>query len=200
MHGTTLMLTGGIIAVGGFTLVWLIDGASRPGYRPSYHPISALSLGPRGWVQVTSSLVTGALLVIFAIGAHAAGAGLTVSILLGVAGLGLTGAGVFPMDPMRGYPPGAIDGDPPEQSVRHRLHDLASIAVFLAVPAAATVSGITGAGAWRWYSLVSAAAGLLLLGWFITAYGKDTTRAGLIQRVMVTSNWTWVALLGLRLL
>ena len=48
---TLLLLTGG--ALGGllFTAVYLVEGATRPGYDALVLPISALSLGPGGWVQ-----------------------------------------------------------------------------------------------------------------------------------------------------
>jgi hypothetical membrane protein len=200
MDVTTLLLASGIVAVAAFTIVFLLEGALRDGYRPTYHPISALSLGPRGWVQASSFVVTGVLMAAFAVGLHMAGAGIVVAILVGVVSLGLIGAGIFPMDAMRGYPPGAIAGDPPAYSARHQWHDRASIAVFLAVPAAAIVSGLSGAGWWRWYSLATAVAGLGLLAWFSSAYERDTPRAGVVQRSMVLVNWTWVATLGLRLL
>jgi hypothetical membrane protein len=198
LDAATALLASGIAGVVLFTLVWLVEGLVRAGYRPMYHPISALSLGPRGWIQVTNFIVTGVLLLGFAIGLHAAGAAAPVAILFGVVGSGLIGSGVFSMDAMRGYPPGAIEGDPPEYSVRHRRHDRSSIVVFLAVPAAAIVSGIAGSGAWRWYSFATAVVGLGLLAWFSIAYERDTPRAGSIQRSLVIGNWTWIALLGLR--
>jgi hypothetical protein len=199
MDTTTAMLAGGVFAVVSFTVVWLVEGVRRPGYRPTYHPISALSLGPGGWIQVASFVLAGTLLVVFAVGVRAATAGVVVPILLGVAGLGLVGAGGFPMDAMRGYPPGSLDGDPPEHSTAHRLHDQASIAVFLAIPAAAIVTAVTDSGAWSWYSLTTGLVSLGVLVGFATAYERDTPRAGLLQRTMVLVNWTWVALLGLRL-
>jgi hypothetical membrane protein len=200
MDVTTLLLASGIVAVAGFTIVFLIEGALRAGYRPTYHPISALSLGPRGWLQASSFVVTGALMAAFAVGLQRAGAGAVVAILMGVVSLGLIGAGILPMDAMRGYPPGAIAGDPAAYSARHQWHDRASIAVFLAVPGAAIVSGFAGAGWWRWYSLATAVAAIGLLAWFSSAYERDTPRAGVVQRSMVIVNWTWVAALGLRFL
>jgi hypothetical protein len=195
---TPIMLASGAIAAVLFTLVWLVEGARRPDYRPTYHPISALSLGPHGWVQVASFVVAGTLLGVFAVGVRVAVDGVAVPILLGVAGLGLIGAGAFSMDAVRGYPPGAIEGDPPAHSAQHRRHDQASVAVFLAIPAAAFVSGATSSGAWSWYSLVTGIGTLGLLAWFAAAYERDAPRAGLLQRAMFTTIWAWVAVLSLR--
>lgn len=197
---TTPLLIGGIAASVAFNLVWLGAGARRDGYRPRYHPISALSLGPGGWVQATSFVAAGVLLLGFAVGAHAAGSGAPVAVLLAVAGVGLVGAGVLPMDPMRGYPPGAIEGDPDGYSRRHRWHDNASITVFLAIPLAAIVSGVQVGGWWRWYSVATAIVTLGLLAGFAVAYARDTLRSGLIQRSFVLLLWTWIASLALRLL
>lgn len=200
MDTPTPLLVGGIVAAVTFNLVWLIAGARRDDYRPVYHPISALSLGPGGWVQATSFVAAGLLLIGLAVGVHAAGSGLTVAVLIAVAGVGLVGAGVLPMDPMRGYPPGAIEGDPDGYSWRHRWHDYASITVFLAIPAAAIVSGVQMGGWWRWYSIAMAIVTLGLFGWFAVAYERDTPRSGLIQRSFVLVFWTWIASLAIRLM
>lgn len=200
MDTTTPLLVGGVVAAVAFNLVWLIAGARRDGYRPVYHPISALSLGPGGRVQATSFVVAGALLIGFAVGVHAGGSGSAVALLVAVAGVGLVGAGVLPMDPGRGYPPGAIEGDPDGSSWRHRWHDNASILVFLAIPAAAIVSGVTVGGWWRWYSIALAIVTLVLFGGFAVAYERDTPRSGLLQRSFVLVIWTWIASLAIRLL
>jgi hypothetical protein len=199
MDRTVLLVAAGPGAAALFTLVWVVEGARRADYRPSYHPISALSLGPGGWLQATSFIVAGTLLVAFAGGVRIVEHAVVVPVLVAIAGLGLIGAGALPMDPMRGYPPGAIDGDPEEHSWRHRWHDRASVAVFLAIPAAAVVSAVAGDGWWRWYSAATAVAGIVLLGWFGVAYERDTPRSGWIQRGLVLVIWAWVAVLGLRL-
>lgn len=196
-----------VAGVGGgvlFTLVWAIEGARRPGFRPAYHPISALSLGPAGWVQAASFTIAGCCLVVVGVGGWAGGggvvggAGLLVPGLVAIAGLGLVGAGVFPMDPMRGYPAGAPAGDPPAFSRAHQRHDQASVLFLAGVPVAAAASGVTGRGVWSVASLGVAVAGLVLLVRFGAAYERDAPRSGVTQRVLVTVLWAWVAALGLR--
>ncbi len=48
-----------------FNATFLIDGAFRPGYGTLRQPMSALSLGHGGWVQVTNFIVFGALTCLF---------------------------------------------------------------------------------------------------------------------------------------
>lgn len=189
-----------MVAVVLFTLVWLVEGRLRLDYRPVHDPISALALGPRGWVQVANFVATGVLFVAFAVGVGLATGGVALPALLGLVGVGLVGAGLWSMDPMRGYPPGTPPGDPDELSTQHRLHDAASGLVFVAVPAAAVVSGLGSTGAWRWTSWGFAVAGLAMLVAFSVVWARQAPGAGLVQRVMVLVNWTWVGLLGLRLL
>jgi hypothetical membrane protein len=49
-------------------VVFLILGATRPYYSAWQIPISSLSLGEGGWMQITNFIVCGALLLGFAIG------------------------------------------------------------------------------------------------------------------------------------
>ena len=50
-----LLLAAGTAGGLAFTGVYLAEGATRAGYDPLAQPISALSLGPGGWVQQLNS-------------------------------------------------------------------------------------------------------------------------------------------------
>lgn len=54
-----------------FVAVFTIEGWLRPGYDAKARFISELSLGPRGWIQITSFIVFGVLFLIFARGVAA---------------------------------------------------------------------------------------------------------------------------------
>ena len=119
---------------------------------------------------------------------------LPLGIALTVFGLGLIGSGAFPMDAMRGYPPGTPDGDPGQFSARHRWHDNLGAAVFLALPAAAGSGAVVLPGtAWRVISAVTAVG--LLTGFFAfgTAWENHSPRTGLIQRAIIIPGWAWTA-------
>jgi hypothetical membrane protein len=201
-----LLACGGVGAVL-FVVVFLIDGATRPGYDPAYHPVSALSLGERGWLQITNFVVSGLLMVAFAVGLRRAlvrgPAAVWGPVLLSAFGFGLIGSGVFVMDPMRGYPPGtATDG--PTGSWHHAVHDNLGLLVFVSLPVACFVLARRFAvrpvrAMWLTYSLVTGVLGLVLLVVFGIAWETDHRSAGLIQRVLIAVDWAWVAMLSIRL-
>ena len=196
----TLMLTCGVVGAVLFVVTFLIDGATRPGYRPLYHPVSALALGSRGWVQTSNFVVTGVLMIAAAAGTREA---LDVTIgpsLLALFGVGLVVSGVFTMDPMRGYPPGTAPGTPAILSRRHKVHDAFGFVVFSSLGAAEIAFGLALEGGWRIYSFATAALLVVLMIVFGVAWERDRPRMGLLQRLMVLVGWTWVTLLFLSLL
>jgi hypothetical protein len=58
----------GILAPIIFVSVFTVEGALRNGYDPMRMYISALSLGNRGWIQISNFIVLGLLLFIFTLG------------------------------------------------------------------------------------------------------------------------------------
>ena len=51
-----------------FTVTYVLEGITRPGYDAGTQPISALSLGPGGWVQRVNFVVFGTLTLLSAVG------------------------------------------------------------------------------------------------------------------------------------
>ncbi len=191
-------MTGWTGAIGAvlFVLVFLADGWTRPGYSPVRHPVSALALGPRGWVQTSNFIVCGAAINVGGWGVIASGPSVLLGSAVVVFGLGLVASGIFPMDPMRGYPPGTPEGDPARYSLRHTLHDHAGMVVFLSLPAIAAIAAFTLPGGVERTIAALAAVGLLL-GFFAfgAAWENHSPRAGLVQRAVIIPGWTGVAAL-----
>lgn len=203
-----LFLLGG--AVGGplFVIIFLIEGFTRPGYNPLRLPISSLSIGDSGWIQVANFLVTGFLFFLFAIAfwnrfRHRYG--FWPPLLIGVAALGLFSAGIFSSDPLFGYP----EGNPftTKQHTTHgHLHNIVSFFVFLCLPAACLVMrkrfNVLQQPGWARYSHVSAVgmfAMFVLAGvGFEQLWGLEKI-AGVFQRLSVIIGWGWLAALSLRL-
>lgn len=187
------LLLAGIVGPLLFVVTFLVDGLTRSGYRPAYHVVSALALGPRGWIQTSNFVVCGLLITVSAVGIQEATTSVWLSGAIAVFGLALFASGVFPMDPMRGYPPGAPI-EPPESTRAHKLHDLAGIIVFATLPIAAGVAAFTlESSPWAIYSGLTAlatAAALFVFGW---AMENDHPRAGLIQRITIIVGWLWLA-------
>lgn len=177
-----------------FVLVFLLDGWTRPGYSSVRHPVSALALGTRGWIQTTSFLVCGAAITVGGVGMSIMGDGILLGLAVTIFGLALVASGVFPMDPMRSYPPGTPEGDPDEFTLQHHLHDYAGVVVFAGIPAAAFIAAFVLPGA-LWTILSGAVGVALTIGFFAfgTAWENDSSRAGLVQKSVIALGWCWLA-------
>lgn len=132
-----------------------------------------------------------------AAGAVVAG-GILDSILLGAAvcvfGVALIFSGIFPMDPMRAYPPGTPDETPSVTSRVNAAHDSAGVVVFAVIPVAALIAVfVPAAGGLRWYSLAVAVATLVGFFAFAAAWEKDRPYAGSVQRLTIATGWSWVS-------
>ncbi|MDP8978278.1 MAG: hypothetical protein M3N17_06835, partial [Actinomycetota bacterium] len=54
-------------------------------------------------------------------------------------------------------------------------------------------------GAWRVYTLFTAAAGVGLTVWTAVAFLKDAANLGLVQRGLLAVYFSWIVALGIRL-
>lgn len=126
-RGTTraLLVCGGV-AGPLFVVVAGVQAVSRSGFDLRRHPLSLLSLGDLGWVQVANFIVAGLLTLAFAVGMrqalHPGRAGTWGPLLVGVFAVGLLIGGIFVTDPALGFPPDAA-GDP-ERSWHSIVHDI----------------------------------------------------------------------------
>lgn len=191
----TLLLWTGTAGAAGFLAVVLLEGWARPGYSPVRHPVSALSLGARGVVQRVNFAVAGAAITAGALGVIGQGTGQTLALGLLVAVFGLALAlSAVPMDPGRGYPPGAPSGDPEPPSRAHRIHDLAGAGVFFSLPIVAVVAVFVLPPWWMRLGSAAMAAWLFAaLGLFSRAWEDRSPRAGLAQRAFIVPGWVWLA-------
>jgi hypothetical membrane protein len=201
---TKTLLACGVIAGSLFVLVFLVEGASRANYDPLRHPVSSLALGDSGWVQVTNFVVAGLLMLAFAVGLRRAfrpPEGSTWGpLLVGVWAIGLIGAGIFPTDPVSGYPPGTPN-QLPGYSWHGALHDLFSIPGFVALAVACFVFGRRfAARGERGWAVYSALTGLVFTVAFVLAsagFGQAAglvDLAGLFQRVTAAVGFGWLTL------
>jgi hypothetical membrane protein len=205
-----LLLICGVIGPAFFIVAFLIEGATRSGYNALRQPVSSLSIGDSGWTQAANFVVTGSLLLAFAIGLRIALRTSTGRVwgplLIGLAAIGLIGAGFFTTDPLNGYPPGT-PLMPLVRSQHGRLHDLFGVPVFLGLPIACFVFtrrfARLGQPGWAAYSVIS---GLFMLITFVLAgMGFSQTPgfadfAGAFQRLSIGSGWIWIMLLAVHLL
>lgn len=131
---TTRLLACGIVAGPLFIAVGLVQAFTREGFDLSHHPLSLLSLGDLGWIQIANFVVTGLLFVACAAGMRRVlrpGRGGTWGpLLVGAVGVGLILAGVFVTDAGAGYPPGAPAGAPEQISWHGILHEVGFTVAF----------------------------------------------------------------------
>jgi hypothetical protein len=170
---TARLLACGIIAGPLFLAVWLIQALTREGFDLRRHPLSLLSLGDLGWIQIANFVVTGALYVACARGMWRAlrpGRGGTWGpVLVGGLGVGLIVAGIFVSDAGAGFPPGAPDGAPQRISWHGVLHEVGFGVASLSWTAACFVFARRFAALkqWGWVRacIATALAALALAAW-----------------------------------
>ena len=207
---TKTLLWCGAIACPLFIIAVLIEGATRSDYNSFLFPLSSLSIGDFGWIQISNFIVTGILILVFSIGLrqvfNSATAKFRGSLLIGLVGIGLIGAGVFVTDPIFGYP----TNEPlvlRQFTLQGHLHDAFSMLVFVCLPWACFVFRkrflATGEHGWATYSGFTGFA--MIATFIITSMGFKQLSgfvdfAGVFQRLCVAIGWTWITLLSLHLL
>jgi hypothetical protein len=150
---TRALLAGGVAAGPLFIVVGLLQMLSRDGFDPIRHPLSLLSLGELGWIQIANFVVAGLLIANFVVAGllfvasavgmrrvlHPGRGGTWGPLLIGVYGAGLIMGGVFVADPALGFPPGTPEGIPDQFSWHGAVHAVAPVLASLALVAACVV-------------------------------------------------------------
>ncbi|MEV6954810.1 DUF998 domain-containing protein [Streptomyces sp. NPDC051183] len=194
---TRALLTCAVVASPLWASVSLIQAATREGFDITRHPLSALSNGSLGWLQIANFLIAGALLAIGATGLRRALRGAPGSTwaprLVRIGGIGMVAAGLFVMDPADGFPAGTPYGQPATLSWHSYAHFAAGSVTFTSLIAACYVLGrhFSRTGN-RGHAIASRVAGTALLlgnGWAMTG-GKAGT---LTLAVGAVTAMLWVA-------
>jgi Protein of unknown function (DUF998) len=176
-----LLLAAGTAGGLAFSGVYLAYGATRAGYAALAQPVSALSLGPGGWVQQLNFIVFGVLVCASAAGWRAAlapGRGVVAfPVLRVIAGAGLVMDGLFAQDPSGGYPPGARAG---AVTVHGQVHALFAVITITALAGGCFVLAARFAAepGWRRWAVFAMAAGVATIV-FIAVFGAAGGHGGL---------------------
>ncbi|MPY77717.1 MAG: DUF998 domain-containing protein [Actinophytocola sp.] len=194
---TRSLLGWGVVAGVWYLTVGIILGLTRDGFAFSKHPLSVLMLGDYGWLQQTNIILAGVMVIAAAVGflramrpARWAGG------LIAGFGVCLIASGVFPPDPMAGFPAGASEG---QASVSGLLHLAFGAVGFLLLAAAAFVVA-------RWYAARADAsvarnsriAGAVIALAFVAGAALSASAAGvLILWIAVVAAWAWLAALSI---
>ena len=201
------LLYAGIVGPLFFIVVFLLEGATRPGYSAWRHYVSQLATGDGGWMQTVNFLVCGTLVLVFAVALRQTIGGTRGSIggpvLLGLFAAALLVAGIFTTDPALGYPGGAAQ----VHTAHGMIHGFAGLFAFTLLPAAAFVmaSHFAAVGERRWL-IYSIAVGAVILVMFIASTTVSAMDAagtwhnaptGFLQRIAIITGWTWIAMVAL---
>jgi hypothetical protein len=199
---TRRLLLCGAVAGPLFILTVLIQDYTRPGFNPRLQPLSLLSLGEWGWVQIVNFVLAGVLNLLYAWGLwrrlHARRRGTWGPLLIGAYGLGLVAVGVFTNDPADGFPLGAPT--PTHPTWHGILHGLGGLFVFVILTAALAVFAryfLARRERWWGFYCVASAAALLVL--FFGGINSPELMARTL-RLATLIGWMASSLIAVRLL
>ena len=197
-----LLLICGAIAGPLFIFIVLIQDYTRPGFDPRLDPLSLLSLGDWGWVQIANFALAGALNLLYAVGLwrrlYRGRAGIWGPILIGAYGLGLIVVSIFRTDPANGFPPGVLASAGP--SWHGAIHALGGLFVFLTLAAALAVfARLFLARKERWWAFYCLASAVLLLLIFFTGFSNAAFMARTL-RLATLIGWMGASVVAMKLL
>ncbi|SEG73607.1 Protein of unknown function [Thermomonospora echinospora] len=196
------LLTCAVVAAPLWTVVSLAQAATREGFDLTRHPLSMLSNGSLGWLQIANFIVAGVLMIAGAAGLrralHGTPGGTWAPRLVRVTGLGMIAAGVLVMDPGDGFPAGTPYGAPQTLSWHAFGHLAAGSISFTALIVACYILGRHfGRAGDRGHALASRLAGTALLignAWAMTG----GTAGSLTLAVGTITAMTWISWVAAR--
>ena len=176
-----LLACGVLIAPLFFTTVF-VQAFTREGFDIRRAPLSLLSLGELGWIQIADFIGCGVLALACAAGLakvlRGRAGGVWGPRLVASYGVGLIVAGIFHPDPGYGFPPhvNAPTGMLPTMSTHAAMHTMGFLIVVAALIGACFVFAGAfrnlGANRWRLYSIATGTAAPILL---VIGIATDTT-------------------------
>ncbi|MFD1494060.1 MULTISPECIES: DUF998 domain-containing protein [Microbacterium] len=143
-RSTRPLLLAGAFAGPLFYLSAIVQMLMRPGFDIRIHPLSQLSTGDLGWIQILTFVLAGLGLICLSIGHRRVVTGglgrAAVPVLVAISGAGFIAAGVFPQDPANGFPLGVAEGPAAEATWHALIHMVAAIVAFTALAVAAIIA------------------------------------------------------------
>jgi hypothetical protein len=200
-HVTRSLLGWGAVAGPFYVVTSVVQGLTREGFDFTRHQWSLLENGDLGWLQVANFVLTGIMLVAFAVGLRRALAGGPAARwaprLVAVFGACLVAAGIFRADPALGFPAGTPDGVG-TVTTHGILHFAAAGVGFSAIAAACFVIArrLTSDGE-RGLAVFSRVTGVVFLGGFLcVASGAGSVAANLLFTAAVVLVFAWIAVIA----
>jgi hypothetical protein len=139
---TKSLLGWGVVAGPFYVVVGLAQALLVPGFDLSRHALSLLLLGPLGWIQWLNLVLSGLMVLAAAVGFARLlprRRNVWAAVFLGLYGISLVAAAIFPPDPMGGFPVGGTDAT--TASTSGLLHLAAGAIGFVSLAVAAVIVG-----------------------------------------------------------
>jgi hypothetical protein len=167
---------------------------TRPGFDLQRHAVSNLSLGDGGWAMVAAFIMSGVLTMLCALGlSHVLKEGRghrALPILVGLYGIGLLVAGLFPPPACCGFPEGTPHDLQPVMTPSAIAHGIGFMVAFGSLIIACFVAAfrLTGTS-----SLISLLAGILMP--LLVALGMTNAIApGVAFFIAAIIGWVWLTI------
>ncbi|WP_066370999.1 DUF998 domain-containing protein [Herbidospora mongoliensis] len=194
------LLLAGALAGPVFLASAAVQMLTREGFVITRHPISQLSTGDLGWIQIATFVLAG-------LGALALAGGVrrdvtegigrrALPVLVGIFGAGMIAAGVFVMDPENGFPIGTPDGPVAEMSWHGITHSAAAAVSFTALAIAAIVLAVRCARRRAVPAAIGSGVAALVL---LLPMSPDHMSIQIAVNGVVAFTWTTVLALSLML-
>jgi hypothetical membrane protein len=201
---TRSLLGYGVLAGPFYVTVSLVQALTREGFDFTRHSWSILSNGSLGWIQITNFVLTGLMVVAFAVGLGRAlrpGRGAVwAPRLVGAYGLSLVAAGAFRADPALGFPVGT-PADARDVSWHGLVHLAVGAVGFLCLVAACLILARRfSADGQRGWALFTRIVGIAFLGAFVgIASGAGSVATTLVFVAAVILVWGWMSAVSVHL-
>ena len=193
------LLTAGQLAGILFCGVAIYGILTRPAFDLQRHAASNLSLGEGGWTMVAAFIVSGVLTLLCAVGlSHILKEGRgrrALPILIGLYGLGLVIAGIFPAPACCGFPAGTPENQLPVMTPTAIIHSIGFMVAFSSLIIACFVAALLLSGSAALPSLAAGISMSLLVG-----LGMSNVMApGVAFFIAAIVGWAWLAIVVMQL-
>ena len=190
---TRSLLGYGVIAGPIYVITSVVQALVHDGFDLSRHAWSQLAAGPQGWIQMANLILTGAMVVAFAVGLGRFGPSRWAPRLIATFGLGMVAAGLLVADPGLGYPVGvATPATPTWHGIGHFLSSgIGFAALIIAAFVLARSFARSGARRLAWWSRIT---GIGFTVAFVGVSSGATGPAVILPFVAaVVAVWVWLA-------
>lgn len=190
---TRSLLGYGVLAGPVYVATSLAQALAHDGFDLTRHAWSQLAAGPQGWIQMANLVVTGAMVVAFAIGLHRSGPSRWAPRLVATYGIGLIAAGLLVADPAAGYPVGApVPTVPSWHGIGHFVAGGIGFAALIAASfVLARTFSRSGACRLAWWSRIT---GVGFTAAFVGISSGSSHPAVILAFVAaVIASWAWLA-------